>query len=112
MADDVGPFRTKAKLERALATIAKMTLALGERPIGDGGAFDLRRLDWFDLRNMLLVAHTVTTAALARTESRGAHQREDFPGMLPQWQVNQQVRLDSNGVALNSVPTATEAAAQ
>jgi succinate dehydrogenase flavoprotein subunit len=112
MADDVGPFRTKAKLERALLAIAEMTRALGERPVGDGGAFDLRRLDWLDLRNMLLVAHTVATAALARTESRGAHQREDFPGMLPQWQVNQQVRLDSNGIALSSVPTATEAAAQ
>jgi succinate dehydrogenase / fumarate reductase, flavoprotein subunit len=112
MADDVGPFRTKAKLERALATIAEMTLALGERPIGDGGAFDLRRLDWLDLRNMLLVARTVASAALARTESRGAHQREDFPGMLPQWQVNQQARLDSNGIALSLVPAATEAAAQ
>src|SRR5262249_34442415 len=108
MADDVGPFRTKAKLERALATIAEMTLALGERPVGDGGAFDLRRLDWLDLRNMLLVAHTVATAALARPESRGAHQREDFPGMLPQWRVNQQVRLRTNGIALSSVPTATE----
>jgi succinate dehydrogenase / fumarate reductase, flavoprotein subunit len=112
MADDVGPFRTKARLERALAAIAEMTLALGEHPVGDGGAFDLRRLDWLDLRNMLLVAHTVATTALARTESRGAHQREDFPGMLPQWQMNQQVRLDSNGIALSSVPTATEAAAQ
>ena len=39
----------------------------------------MQRLDWFDLRNMLLVARTVTQAALARTESRGAHQREDFP---------------------------------
>src|SRR5262249_56963266 len=80
MAADVGAFRTKAKLEHALAMITEMTLALGERPIGDGGTFDLRRLDWFDLRNMLLVARTVATAALARTESRGAHQREDFPG--------------------------------
>ena len=44
-----------------------------------GGAFDMVRLDWFDLRNMLLVARTVATAALARTESRGAHAREDFP---------------------------------
>ena len=112
MADDVGPFRTEAKLERALAAIGDMTRALGERPIGEGGAFDLRRLEWFDLRNMLTVARTVAAAALARTESRGAHQREDFPGMLPQWQVNQQARLTADGVALSSVPAATEAAAQ
>jgi succinate dehydrogenase/fumarate reductase flavoprotein subunit len=48
MADDVGPFRTEAKLKRALATIDEMTSALGERPIGDGGAFDMRRLEWLD----------------------------------------------------------------
>jgi succinate dehydrogenase / fumarate reductase flavoprotein subunit len=112
MADDVGPFRTEAKLERALAAIDDMTRAVGDRPIGDGGAFDLRRLEWFDLRNMLTVARIVAAAALARTESRGAHQREDFPGMLPQWRVNQQARLTADGVALSSVPAATQAAAQ
>jgi succinate dehydrogenase / fumarate reductase flavoprotein subunit len=112
MADDVGPFRTEAKLARALAAIAEMTAALGERPAGSGGAFDLRRMEWFDLRNMLLVAHTVAAAAHARTESRGAHQREDFPGMLPQWRVNQVARLGADGIALTPVPAATQAAAQ
>ena len=82
------------------------------RPIGDGGAFDMRALDWFDLRNMLLVARTVTQAALTRTESRGAHQREDFPGMLPEWQVNQVVRLTDGGIALTSSPVLAQAAAQ
>jgi len=109
MADDVGPFRIEAKLNRALVTIGEMTRALGERPIGDGGAFDLRLLEWFDLRNMLMVARTVAMAALARTESRGAHQREDFPGMLPQWRVNQVARLGSSGVTLTPVPAVTPA---
>ena len=75
-------------------------------------AFDLRRLEWFDLRNMLMVARTVAMAALARTESRGAQQREDFPGMLPQWRVNQVARLAHDGIALTSVPTPAQAAAQ
>jgi len=113
MADDVGPFRTETKLKRALAAIDDMTRALGDRPIGDGGPFDLRRLEWFDLRNMLTVARIVAAAALARTESRGAHQREDFPGMLPQWRVNQQARLRADGgVGLSLVPATTQAAAQ
>jgi succinate dehydrogenase/fumarate reductase flavoprotein subunit len=112
MADDVGPFRTAAKLARALKTIRDMTEALGARPPGNGTAFDLSRLEWFDLRNMLTVAHTVAAAALARTESRGAHQREDFPGMLPDWRVNQVARLGRSGITLTPVPALTPAAAQ
>ena len=48
-----------------------------------------------DLRNMLLVCRCVALAALERTESRGGHTREDFPGMDPQWRgVNLVCRLD------------------
>ena len=112
MADDAGPFRTEAKLTRALATIDDLAAQLGERPAGDGGAFDMQRIDWLDLRNMLPVARIVAAAALRRTESRGAHQREDFPGMVPKWQVNQMVRLDSGKIAIVSAPVMAEVAAQ
>ena len=93
MADDVGPSRTGTKLERALGGIAALATELGERPAATNGGFDLQRLEWFDLRNMLTVARAVAQSALQRTESRGAHQREDFPQMLPQWQTHQRVRL-------------------
>jgi succinate dehydrogenase/fumarate reductase flavoprotein subunit len=115
MADDVGPFRTQAKLARARATIDELAAALGERPAGDGQPFDMRRIDWLDLRNALLVARIVAEAALKRSESRGAHQREDFPGMVPDWQVNQTARLRGGRLVLSSVPVvpvAAEVAAQ
>ena len=99
MADGVGPFRTQVKLARALATIGELDAALGDHAPG-GGPFEMTRLDWFDLRTMLLVARTVTEAAIRRTESRGAHQREDFPGMLPEWQYNQLVRLDGGELVI------------
>jgi succinate dehydrogenase/fumarate reductase flavoprotein subunit len=89
MADDVGPLRNRDRLARALAHIAALTSALGEAPGGRAGPFDLRRLEWFDLRNMLSVARVVAEAALRRCESRGAHQREDYPATLPEWRVNQ-----------------------
>ena len=111
MSDDVGPLRTRDGLVRALTDIDEMTRHIGDRPFGGTGPFDMERLDWFDLRNMLLVAHTVTKAALARAESRGAHQREDFPGLLPEWHVNQVVRLSGRAVTLTSVPAAPIAAA-
>jgi succinate dehydrogenase / fumarate reductase flavoprotein subunit len=104
MADDVGPFRTQATLERALTRIAALESQLGERPFGGVGAFDMRRIDWFDLRNMLVVARSVTQAALRRTESRGAHQREDYPGMVADWRVNQVVRWQDGTLTLQSMP--------
>jgi succinate dehydrogenase/fumarate reductase flavoprotein subunit len=112
MEEDVGTLRDEAKLRRALGTISELTQTLGDGPPGDGKAFDMQRLDWFDLRNMLLVAHTVAAAALRRQESRGAHQRADHPGMLPAWDVNQIARWRDGRVALTSRRVAAEMAAQ
>ena len=89
MADNAGPFRTETKLVEAMDRLLTMQTELGAAPPGGGEHYDMVRLDWLDLRNMLLVAQTVVLAAIERKESRGAHQREDFPGMLPEWQVNQ-----------------------
>jgi succinate dehydrogenase/fumarate reductase flavoprotein subunit len=112
MADDVGPLRDAARLRRALARIEELTDALGDRPFGAPTTFDLRRLEWFDLRNMLLVARAVAATALAREESRGAHQREDFPATAPAWRLNQTVRWRDGAVALDRSPAAVEMAAQ
>jgi succinate dehydrogenase/fumarate reductase flavoprotein subunit len=109
MTEYVGPIRTEARLDRGLARIDALSRALGERPPGVPQAFDMRRLEWFDLRNMLLVARTVATAARARTESRGAHQREDFAETSPEWRCHQIVRLDGE-VTLTRVPIGREAA--
>jgi succinate dehydrogenase/fumarate reductase flavoprotein subunit len=106
MGEEVGPLRTAVKLKHALAAVDDLCAELGERPPA-GGAFDLQRLEWFDLRNMLAVARCVTLAALRRSESRGAHQREDFPGMLPQWQANQFIALRDGAVAVSGGPRTT-----
>jgi succinate dehydrogenase/fumarate reductase flavoprotein subunit len=106
MADEVGPLRTATKLERAVAEIAALTAELGERPPAADGGFDLQRLEWFDLRNMLTIARAVAQSALQRTESRGAHQREDFPQMLPQWQRHQRVRLASGALQVSGASAA------
>jgi succinate dehydrogenase / fumarate reductase flavoprotein subunit/fumarate reductase (CoM/CoB) subunit A len=102
MSDNVGPLRDAGRLERALQTIAELSAELGERPAGNAAAFDMRRLEWFDLRNMLLVARTVAEAALARQESRGAHPRDDFPDMLPEWRRRQFAHRDDPRAAAAS----------
>jgi succinate dehydrogenase / fumarate reductase, flavoprotein subunit len=112
MADNVGPLRDAARLRRALARIDELTATLGERPFGAPTAFDLRRLEWFDLRNMLLVARAVAATALAREESRGAHQREDFPATEASWRVNQTVRWRDGELTFARSTAAVEMAAQ
>ena len=111
MWDEVGPLRTRDKLSRALAKLDSMTRQMGELPPSGRRAFDLQRLEWLDLRNMLLVARVVTQAALRRTESRGAHQREDFPASSSDWELNQLVQLCGDEVQIDSSrPTVSEAA--
>ena len=91
MNTEVGPLRTGPGLERALAHIRSIEVDLP----APGKGLDPEWIDFHDLWNMRLVAECVTQAALARTESRGAHQREDFPETSDAWQKHQ---------IMNSVP--------
>lgn len=102
MAEKVGPFRTKAKLLDALASLARMSAEVGRSPVPAGGTYDTARLDWLDLRNMLLVAKSIARAALAREESRGAHQREDFAEMRVEWKLNQVQSLRGDDLILSA----------
>jgi succinate dehydrogenase / fumarate reductase, flavoprotein subunit len=111
MQNDVGALRNESSLLRALGQIERMTQELGDLPPGDGKGFDMRRLEWFDLRNMLLVARVVIEAANARKETRGAQQREDYPALAPQWAVNQFVDLRDGRVILSKSTTQSRAAA-
>jgi len=105
MADYVGPFRTEDKLRHALLRLQQMQRDLGPLPAGRAH-YDMVCLDWLDLRNMLPVAQCVVLAAIARRESRGAHQREDFPGMLPEWDVNQLLSCQEGELSLKRSPPA------
>ncbi len=94
MSDNVGPFRTADKLRIAIDRLADLRRDVGGRPLASfSGGFDPVLIDWLDLRNMLLVAQAVALPALARTESRGAHQREDHPGLDDGWEVSQIVTM-------------------
>ncbi|KAB1073295.1 FAD-binding protein [Methylobacterium planeticum] len=104
MAEDVGPFRTAAGLARALARLAMLRADLGEGPPGHQGPYDMARLDWFDLRSMLLVAESVARTALSRQESRGAHQRDDFPDTAEPWAIHQTVSLFGDALVVGRAP--------
>jgi succinate dehydrogenase/fumarate reductase flavoprotein subunit len=100
MADRDGPFRSAAGLTQARQAVETLRSAMGTVPPGRPRPHDLARADWFDLRQALLVADCVITAAAARTESRGAHQREDHPAMEDGWQCNQILTLKDGSLDL------------
>ncbi len=79
MNDLVGIIRTGPELEQSLEEIerfkerAKTMVVEGHRQYNPGWHLAI------DLRNMLIVSESIAKAALARTESRGGHTRDDFP---------------------------------
>ncbi len=79
--EGAGVVRSAEGLEQALVHLAEIR---GRAEASPQGAGDLAAA--LDLRSMLLTAEATLRAALMRTESRGAHQRVDFPEADPQWQ--------------------------
>jgi succinate dehydrogenase/fumarate reductase flavoprotein subunit len=102
MWEKAGPFRTGEKLSQALRRIREMReRELLSSNIASDRTFNMDLQDWFELRAMLTTAEAVVTSALARTESRGAHQREDYPAPDPLYLRNQVLQL-KNGALIAS----------
>jgi len=97
MGRDAGPFRTANGLTRARTRLREMRTALPALSPAPGRSFNPTLADWFELRASLIAAEAVVCAAAVRTESRGAHQREDFPDTDPAWQRNQRVTMSPDG---------------
>lgn len=105
MWDKVGLFRTDESLREALAAIRHMrTSGLAEMTLTAGKSFNMTVEEWFDLRNSLHVAEMIAMAALNRKESRGAHQRLDYPTTETSFERNQILSLEGNVIASRWAP--------
>ena len=105
MSEKVGSFREEAQLRSALERIRELRHdVLPRLPIAPSQPFNMDLQDWLSLRSMLDSAETVTLAALYRQESRGAHQREDFPDQDPAWEENQVLSLEGDSLTIRRVP--------
>jgi succinate dehydrogenase / fumarate reductase flavoprotein subunit len=100
MWEQAGPFRTGDELAAALGRIRQMRdHELVNAAVGAEKAFNLDLQDWFELRAMLATAEAVVSSALARAESRGAHQREDFPESDEAFLKNQVLELTGRNLS-------------
>jgi succinate dehydrogenase / fumarate reductase flavoprotein subunit len=80
MMDDCGVYRTAETLGRARDTITDLKRRYAELGVQDkGSVFNTGLLEVLELGCLLDIAEATVASALARTESRGAHSREDFP---------------------------------
>ncbi|HEV8679918.1 MAG TPA: FAD-binding protein [Stellaceae bacterium] len=100
---DVGPLRGEAGLARAICRLTEMRAALDGLAVAPGPVCNPTISDWFELRAGLVTAEAVARAALARRESRGAHQRADFPETDPACARSRHVRMMADGTLVAAV---------
>ena len=80
MMDNVGVYRDEALLGAAVKGIAKLKGEYANVRVEDtGSVFNTDLLEARELGYLLDTAEATAVSAYARTESRGAHSREDFP---------------------------------
>jgi len=76
MTSGAGVTRSAASLAAAAASLDEVVAALGDRTLSVAAG---------ELANLVQLADALLTSALARTESRGAHSRAEFPASDPAW---------------------------
>lgn len=80
MQEDFGVFRTGEVMTSGLKRLQALRERLAHAHLGDKNQiFNTERVTALELDNLMATAYATAQSALARTESRGAHSREDFP---------------------------------
>ncbi len=80
MFDHVGIFRTGTGMQQALAKVRELKERFKHVRLEDHSkVFNTQLIKTWELGNLLDLAEVVTVCAINRTESRGAHARDDYP---------------------------------
>ncbi|HUW98402.1 MAG TPA: succinate dehydrogenase flavoprotein subunit [Acidiferrobacter sp.] len=75
-----GVFRTQEVLDEGVRRVREIRERLGRAGLSDHSrVFNTARIEALELENLVEVALATVVSAAARTESRGAHSRVDFP---------------------------------
>ena len=80
MSLNLGLVRTQTSMLAAQAALESLQARAAAATIHDKGrVFNTDLIQALELQSLLDIAETIVVGALARTESRGAHYRTDFP---------------------------------
>jgi succinate dehydrogenase / fumarate reductase, flavoprotein subunit len=93
----VGIYRTEEDLKKALAELEKLKSRAAKASVEGSRLFNPGWHLSYDLKSMLVVSEAVALSALARTESRGAHSRIDFPTIDPVWEKKNNIVVREGG---------------
>jgi succinate dehydrogenase / fumarate reductase flavoprotein subunit len=89
-------------LERTAASLSSASIEDKNR------VFNTELIEALELENLMGLARVAASGALARTESRGAHARDDYPERDDeQWMKHTLATLDEHGVELDYKPVRT-----
>ncbi|HAT2009142.1 TPA: succinate dehydrogenase flavoprotein subunit [Legionella pneumophila] len=80
MQEDFGVFRTGEVMASGLKRLQALRDRLAHAKLDDKSQiFNTERVEAMELDNLMATAYATALSAIARTESRGAHSREDYP---------------------------------
>ncbi|AMP88672.1 succinate dehydrogenase flavoprotein subunit [Legionella pneumophila] len=80
MQEDFGVFRTGEVMASGLKRLQSLRDRLAHAKLDDKSQiFNTERVEAMELDNLMATAYATALSAIARTESRGAHSREDYP---------------------------------
>ena len=98
MMEDCGVFRTKEYLEKMITKLSELKERFKNVAIQDKSkVFNTDLVEALELDNLLKTAEATVYGAYARTESRGAHTREDFPARNDQEWMKHTFAFERNG---------------
>jgi len=98
MQDLVGIVRTQSEMERALTSITELNRRAAKVAVPGNREYNPGWHTALDLGNLLTVSEAIARSAIARTESRGGHFRDDFPNKSDEFSTfNHTVRKGPGG---------------
>lgn len=103
MSKYVGVIRNQEGLQRAISFIETIKETKADQLFMAGERSMAMLTKLLETENLLMLGELTARAALLRTESRGAHQREDFPGIDKGWDKHIVFQLENNMPAVKTI---------